>query len=294
MAKPADWFIGIIVLIVIFSFIFVGISMFVTASEDDGSGFFAGSDAVAVVEIRGAIYDSYNTIKELKKWHRKKNVKALVIRLDSPGGGVAASHATYVQVKKIKQSGTPIVMSMGSVAASGAYYIACAGTEIIANPGVATGSIGVIAEFPVAEELLEKIGLNFETIISGKYKDSGNPAREMRKDEREYFQGIVNDLHEMFVEIVAEGRNMELDEVRKVADGRVFSGKQALNLGLVDRLGTYEDAIDRAKQLAGLDENAPVLRTPPRKWTLLNLLTSDLRGFLLELDYKPIAQYILR
>lgn len=294
MAKPADWIIGIVVLTIVFSFMIIAAGMIFGSSDESDGGFFSMGGSVAVVEIRGGIFDAYNTVQELKKWDKKSSVKAIVVRLESPGGGAAASHEIYEQVKKISQKGKPVVMSMGSVAASGAYYIACAGTTIMANPSTTTGSIGVIAEFPNTEEFFKKIGLSFNSIISGKYKDSGNPTRKMRDDEREYFQELIDDTYEQFVEIVANGRNMTLDEVYAVADGRVFTGRQAKELKLVDELGTFEDAISLAKELAGLNENAPVRRTPRSKISLLSLLTSDIFNVIDRLNNVPVTQYILR
>lgn len=294
MAKPADWFIGILVLIVIFSFVFIGIAVLFDEPGDESAGFFSSGDAIAVVEITGPIFDSFRINSELKKWWKRSDIKAIVLRLDSPGGGVAASHEVYDMVRKITADGIPVISSMGTVAASGAYYIACATDEVFANPGTVTGSIGVIVEFPVTKGLLDKLGLQFETITSGTYKDTGNPAREMRTDEREYFQELVNDMYSLFVDIVAEGRGLSEEAVQQVADGRVFTGSQALGLGLIDSLGTFDDAVLFAKETAGLDEDAPVYRTPPKQWTILDLFTSDLKDFLLHLDYIPAAQYIMR
>ncbi len=294
MAKRADWVIGIIVLIVISSVVFVGVRFLFLDRKDDTGPMFAIGGSVAVVEINGVIYDSYDRVQELKKWHKRRDVKALVIRLNSPGGGAAASHEIFEQVKKIREDGIPVIISMGTIAASGAYYVACAGDEIYANPETLTGSLGVVIEFPVADELLRKIGLSFETIISGNYKDSGNPAREMRKDEREYFQGIVDDSYEVFVGVIAEGRNLSIEEVKKVADGRVYTGNQAMELGLIDKIGTYEDAIYRAKELSGLDPDAPVRKTPRKDFSLFSLFTSDIRSLLSELSNVPVTQYIMQ
>jgi len=294
VAKRADWIIGIIVLTVVFSFIVIAAGLILGDFGESGGGLFSVRGSVAVVEIRGGIYDSYYAVQELKKWEEKGSVKALVVRLDSPGGGAAASQEIYEQVKKIRDGGKPVVISMGSVAASGAYYIACGGTKIVANPATTTGSIGVVAEFPIAEELLKKIGLKFETIITGKYKDSGNPAREMREDEKRYFQRLVDDSYDQFVHAVAEARDIPVDEVKALADGRVFTGRQAHELGLVDELGTYEDAIALAKSLGGLDEDAPVRRRPRNRLSLLSLLTSDVREITELITDVPVLEYRLR
>ena len=192
---------------------------------------------------------------ELKE---QSSVKALLLRINSPGGGVAPSQEIYEAVRSFRESGKPVVASLGAVAASGGYYIACAADTIMANPGTVTGSIGVIFEFPYIADLLKKIGVDMEVIKSGKFKDAGSPSRKITAEERALFQGVINDTWDQFVGAVADGRGMDEKDVRAIADGRIFTGRQALDAGLVDTLGTFEDAKMLAKVMAGLPADAEV------------------------------------
>ena len=188
----------------------------------------------------------------------QKRVKAIVIRLDTPGGGVAATQEIYATVLKAKAKGIPIIASMGTVAASGGYYVASACDTIMANPATITGSIGVIAMFPILAGLYDKIGIEYDVVKTGQFKDTGNTFRELTPEEREYMNDLVNDMFEQFLSVVSEQRGMAIEQVRTLADGRVFTGRQALGNGLVDTLGTYQDAIDLAGEITGLGKNPPV------------------------------------
>jgi protease-4 len=220
-------------------------------------------EVIAVVEIEGVIVRSQPVIEKIKEYRESQNVKAVVLRIDSPGGGVGPSqeiHAEVLKLKKVK----PVVASMGSVAASGGYYIACAADTVVANPGTITGSIGVIIEFANIEELLDKIGLKSVVIKSGRFKDTLSPTRAIEPDEQQLIQAVVDTIHGQFIDAVAAGRGLERDAVAAVADGRVFSGEQARDLMLVDQLGNLEDAIQVAARLAGI-EDAPKVVYPRRK-----------------------------
>jgi len=223
------------------------------------------------VEVNGAIVSPDETVNLIKKYRDNNAIKAIVLRVQSPGGGVAASQEIYQAVKNAR-SVKPVVCSMGEVAASGGYYIACACDSIVANPGTLTGSIGVIMEFMVAEELIKKVGLKFEVLKAGQNKDLGSPFRQMTPEERALLQSMIDDVHGQFIEAVAEGRNLSSDSVRLFADGRVFSGRQALGLGLVDKLGTLDDAIALAAGMAGLKEKPKIFRERKKKTTLFDLL----------------------
>ena len=192
---------------------------------------------VGIVEVNGAIVSPDEAVNLIKKYRDNSAIKAIVLRVQSPGGGVAASQEIYQAVRNARTS-KPVVCSMGEVAASGGYYIACACDTIVANPGTLTGSIGVIMEFMVAEELIKKAGLKFEVLKAGQNKDLGSPFRQMTPEERTLLQGMIDDVHSQFIEAVAEGRQLSPDSVRMFADGRVFSGRQALALRLVDKMGT--------------------------------------------------------
>jgi len=180
------------------------------------------------------------------------------MRLNTPGGGISATQEIYYTVIKSRLAGKIIVASMGSVAASGGYYIAAACDSIVATPGTITGSIGVIANFTEFSRLFDKLGITFNVRKSGKFKDTGSIARKMTEEEAALIDGVIMDSYEQFVEAVSEGRNLTADYVRKYADGRVFTGRQAKELGFVDILGTYQDAIDLAGDMTGLGINPPV------------------------------------
>ncbi|MDH4230619.1 MAG: signal peptide peptidase SppA [Nitrospirota bacterium] len=213
---------------------------------------------LALIRIEGPIMDSKDAVDEIKEYTKDSSIKAIVLRVDSPGGAVAPSQEIYEEVKKAAAE-KPVVVSMGSVAASGGYYISSPATRIIANPGTLTGSIGVIMELPNLEGLMNKIGIRTEVIKSGKHKDIASAFRSMGKEEREILQGVMDNVHEQFMKAVAEGRKISIEDVRKIADGRIFTGEQAKTLGLVDELGTGEDAIKTAATLAGIKEEPEVV-----------------------------------
>jgi protease-4 len=218
---------------------------------------FFGADKIAIVRIEGVIFNSKDIIKQLKKHKSNSTVKAIVLRIDSPGGGVGPAQEIHELVREIaNQKEKKILVSMGSVAASGGYYIACPAEKIVANPGTITGSIGVIMEFPNIQELFKKIGLDTVVVKSGKYKDLGSPVRPMSKEEKRLIQGMIDNVYQQFVNAIAEGRNLPIEQVRQFADGRIFSGKQAKELGLVDELGGLEHTVELAAKLTGLDKKA--------------------------------------
>jgi len=213
---------------------------------------------LALIRIEGPIIDSKEAVDELKEYTKDNSIKAIVLRVDSPGGAVGPSQEIYSEVKKTIAK-KKVVVSMGSVAASGGYYISAPATKIIANPGTLTGSIGVIMEIPNIEGLMNKIGIKTEVIKSGRHKDLASAFRTMGKEEREILQGVMDNVHEQFIKAVAEGRKIKIEELRKIADGRIFTGEQAKTYGLVDELGTLEDAIKTAATLAGMKEEPEVV-----------------------------------
>jgi protease-4 len=210
------------------------------------------------MRIEGPIMDSKDAVDEIKDYMDDSSIKAIVLRIDSPGGAVAPSQEIYSEVKKAAAK-KKVVVSMGSIAASGGYYIASAASRIVANPGTLTGSIGVIMEIPNLEGLMNKIGIKTEVIKSGKNKDIGSMFRSMKPEERQLLQGVMDDVHEQFIRAVAAGRHMKVEDVRKIADGRVFTGEQAVKVGLVDQLGTLEDATRVAAKLAGIEGEPEVV-----------------------------------
>lgn len=225
---------------------------------------------LALIRIEGPIIDSKDTTDELKEYTKDGSIKAIVLRIDSPGGAVAPSQEIYEEVKKAVAQ-KKVIVSMGSVAASGGYYIAAPATKIIANPGTLTGSIGVIMEIPNIEGLMNKIGIKTEVIKSGRHKDIASAFRAMGKEEREILQGVMDNVHEQFMKAVAEGRKINIEEVRKIADGRIFTGEQAKSHGLVDELGTLEDAIKTAAALAGI-KGEPVVVSNKDELSVIDLL----------------------
>lgn len=220
-------------------------------------------EKVGVIEVEGVIVSSKETIEQLIDFRDDDSVKAIVLRVDSPGGGVGPSQEIYEEVKKAVEV-KPLVVSMGSVAASGGYYIAVPARRILANPGTITGSIGVIMEFTNFQELLEKIGLQSQVVKSGEHKDIGSPVRPMSDEDRKILQAMIDDVHQQFVAAVAEGRNLAPEKVRPLADGRIYTGRQALAAGLVDELGNLQDSVAVAAEMAGIT-GEPRVVYPPRK-----------------------------
>ncbi len=204
-------------------------------------------EKVGVIEVKGLIADPHDVIQDIRKYREDNSIKAIVLRIDSPGGGVGPSQEIFREVQKTLQDKI-VVASLGSVAASGGYYIAAAASGIVANPGTLTGSIGVIMGFTDFQGLLQKIGITPVVIKSGQYKDIGSPVRSMTDPEKIILQTFSDQVHRQFITAIAEGRHLEYEKVASVADGRIMSGENALELKLVDRLGNLEDAIEWAGQ----------------------------------------------
>jgi len=248
---------------------------------------------VGLVRVEGLLVDPEPVIADIEEMTEDASVGAVVLRIDSPGGGVATSQEIYEAIVRARDAGTPFVVSMGTVAASGGYYIACPAETILANPGTLTGSIGVVLSFLNAEELFGKIGVDLEVVKSGPFKDTGSYARKMTDEERALLEETILDIHEQFVEIVSLERDLPLEEVEALADGRVLSGRQALEAGLIDRLGTLNDAVALAGRLAGI-EGEPRVRTPvkPRRLTLVDLVGSTLGSLVDRPTGSAGAQYL--
>lgn len=237
-----------------------------------------GKEQVAVVRVEGPILDSKQTVSELQDFSENPMVKAIVVRIDSPGGGVAPSQEIYNAVKRVKSEyNKTVVASMGTVAASGGYYIAVASDRVLANPGTLTGSIGVIMQMANFEELLKKVGVQNFVIKSGRYKDIGSPFRPMEDEDRQLLQSVMDDVHRQFIEAVAEGRSLDVADVEVLADGRVFTGQQAKDSLLIDELGDLTDAIALAGRLGGI-EGEPRVVEPAREFSFRDLLESSFLG----------------
>jgi protease-4 len=243
----------------------LSVMVFVGMSQTDGIEFGGFGDRIAIVDVKGTISASETVVQQLRHFSEDGSIPAIVLRVDSPGGGVAASQEIYAELLRVKEKGKKVVVSMGSIAASGGLYVSVAADEIVANPGTLTGSIGVILQFPTAEKLFEKIGVQYETVKSGVYKDVGNLSRDMTEQEHAALQTVIDDTYDQFVTAIADGRNLTKDSVRVFADGRIFTGRQAMHLGLVDSLGDLQDALNIAADMVGMDTPPKTVRTIERK-----------------------------
>jgi len=260
MSKTAKWIIGIIAGLVFLFGLFILVLFSWLFSDENDDTIATGGEKIAVIELKEEIVSSEEIVRQFKKYRENKSVQAIVFRVESPGGGVAASQEIFEEVKKTRDAGKPIVVSMGSVAASGGYYVSCAATRIVANPGSLTGSIGVISHFLNFEPLMKKIGVEETTIKTGKFKDIGSPFRKTTEEDKKYFNIVISDVYDQFVDAIAEERGLERAEVLKYADGRIFTGRQAVEYGFVDTLGTMEDAISIAAELGGIDGKPKIVK----------------------------------
>ncbi len=250
-------------------------------------------EKVGVIEIVGVIANSRETLEQLKRFREDEDIKAIVIRVDSPGGVVGPSQEIYRAIMQTTAT-KKVVASMGAVAASGGYYVIAGADGIVANPGTITGSIGVIMEYTNFKELFKKIGLSPVVIKSGKFKDAGSPVREMTLEEEKILKEFVDRLHQQFVTAIAEGRDLDVDKVRTLADGRIYTGEDALHIGLVDRIGNLEDAVAWAGQLAGIEGEIVTVYPPEKKMSLLRFLSEAALRDLLGRAIRPemTAEYI--
>jgi len=242
---------------------------------ESGGGLFG--PRVAIVELEGVIIDVDDVLRELKAHRENPTVRAVVLRINSPGGVVGPTQELYDAVRRLRDAGKPVVASLGAVAASGGYYVAVACDQVYANRGTLTGSIGVIMQLPNFEQLMKKIGVDYVVVKAGQFKDVGNIARPMTADERRVMQALLDDVHGQFIDAVAAGRRLSRDEVVRFADGRVFSGAQAKDLRMVDALGGLEDAVQAAARLAGIPGTPSVIQ-PKRRFSIMELLRNQLGG----------------
>jgi protease-4 len=253
----------------------IGVSLLISMTLDSG---WLGGEKVGVIRIEGVITDSRETIEELRRFRDNPNIKAVVLRIDSPGGGVVPSQEIHAEVLKARKDGRlKVVASMGNLAASGGYYIAVATDKIVANPGTLTGSIGVIMELANVQGLLEKVGVQSVVIKSGRYKDLASPFRAMSAEDRALLQSVLDDVHDQFIRAVATGRALKVEQVRDLADGRIFTGRQARTAKLVDELGDLQDSIKLAARLVGI-EGEPRVVEPRKRFSLRDLLDNFFWG----------------
>ncbi|MEO0291236.1 MAG: signal peptide peptidase SppA [candidate division WOR-3 bacterium] len=232
---------------------------------------------VGIFEVKDVLVDSKTYRKNLDYFKKRKDVKALLIYINSPGGGVVASQEIYYSIRKFKEEkNVPVVAYISAVGASGGYYVAISADKIMAAPGAITGSIGVIAEFPSFYELLEKIGIKFRIFKKGKFKDVGSPFRDISEEEKKYLEDLLDDVYRQFFKEVSIRRNLDTLNLKEWAEGKIFTGRQAKKLGLIDTLGTYEDALLLAGKLAGIKEKPKEIRPPERRRGLLYMLFEEL------------------
>ena len=298
-SNSSRWFWGIFLSLVFIGLIFVGIAFLFFASvikQETTSGYYStgSGDKIGLVEINDVIINSEDVVQQIKKFREDKSIKAIILRINSPGGGVAASQEIYEEVKYTRDHGKLVVVSMGSIAASGGYYIACGSNLIVANPGTLTGSIGVIAQFISIKDLAEKLGIEETTVKSGELKDSGDPFKKMTDKDKEYFQDVVNNSFGQFLEVVSRERKINIDTLRQYATGRVFTGLQAKDIGLIDSIGTFEDAIRITSKMAGI-EGEPRIVKERRRYSVFERLigtsVDELTGIKQKLFNEPILQF---
>ncbi len=265
-----------------FLFIVLCLLAVVVYLAGEGSpGLSLSGNQIASLKLEGVISDSRDFVDQLKDYGKRAAVKSVVIRINSPGGGVAASQEIYEAIKKFRaETKKKVVVSMGSVAASGGYYAACGADKIFANPGTITGSIGVIAEWYNYGDLLRWAKMQDVVIKSGTFKDAGSGTRPLTEEEKVYFQSLINNMYNQFVATVASSRKMKDEDVRKLADGRVYTGQQAKADGLVDELGTYQDAIDAAARIAGIQGEPKILSPAKKSFSILDILLGESRSAL--------------
>jgi len=291
--KKGDIVIGVVISGTLLLFLAIMFIFIYGALQGEGFA-IVGGDRVAIVEVFGTITSPYDVIRQLKKYGEDGSIPSVVLHINSPGGGVAASQEIYEEINKLREKGVKVVASMSAVAASGAYYIACAADTIVANPGTLTGSIGVIFEWPILSELMRKLGVKLEVIKSGDMKDVGSIGRPITRREREMLQSVVDDTYNQFVEVISRERGLPIEDVIELADGRIFTGNQARDLGLVDVIGNFEDAIQIAAEMGGIEGKPKTIKERVRRvswWELLTERMVDLAGVLEEDKNMPKLEY---
>ena len=265
----------------IFILLSVFILFLITFNSND-----INENSIAVVNIDGVIVESGKFVKALDKFNKDANIKAIILRINSPGGSVAPSQEIYEKVNQLKlDKKKPIVTSVSNVAASGGYYIAIGSDLIVTNPGSIVGSIGVIMSYPITKNLFNNLGIDFNTYKSGEYKDSGSPYRYNTENDDKYFNEVIEDLHGQFVLEVSRQRNIPLTELKEYAQGQIFTGNQAMQIGLVDRIGTFEDALNISKNLANISGDIDLVYPEYEKYSFLN-------NFINFYDYLSIKNYL--
>jgi len=255
----------------------------------------SASGEIALVHVNGMLMDSRDIVRQLSDYRHDPQVRGIILRIDSPGGAVAPAQEIYSEIMKLRADHKTVYASMGTVAASGGYYIACAADYVLASPGTLTGSISAVMAFNNIEELTKKVGVKPNIIKSGKFKDVGSPLRAMTPEEQNLLQDVVDDVHEQFVQAIATGRDLPLAEVQKIADGRIMTGQQALKLNLIDEVGGLEKTIELLAKKLGVAGRPKVIeqkdKTPFLDWLLQGSLSSGLAQTLMP-SPQPRLQYV--
>ena len=253
-------------------FALVGLAM-----RGSHGGEFAGfGDKIGVIDVEGVILDPRTVVKQLREFRRDDSIRAIILHVNTPGGGAAASQEIYSEVRRIRdEKKKKIVASIETVGASGGYYISSATEKIYADPASIVGSIGVISQWVNYEDLLKWAKLKDVTFKAGALKDTGNPARPMTPEEKAYFQSLINDMHGQFISAVAEGRKLKMDDVKKLADGRVWTGQQALPLKLVDQIGDFRVAVEETAKAVGIKGEPTIVRPEKERHSLWDAMFGD-------------------
>ena len=289
--KKSDRFITIIILAFL---AIVIIALFSNIHWSSKSSISRSRGNIAVVDIKGVIVSAEKIAGQLTKYRQRSNIKGMIIRIDSPGGGSAAFQEIYREIRRVRESGIPVIASIASVGASGGYYAALGATKIMANPGSIVGSIGVIVDFPVAVELLNKIGIDVQTVKSGQYKDTGSPYREFTLEDEKQLDFVVQDIFDQFVTTIADERGILKKKLLKISDGRIFTGSQAKELSLIDTLGTFEDAVLMIAEMAGIQGRPKLVFSQKQKKTLFDILFSDIEEVISLITPIPTLNYLWR
>ncbi len=280
-----------VIIILGIAVLFFGTLMAIVLTFFGPSSDLSFGQKIGIIPIQGPIMQSQNIVSQMVKFRKNKAIKAIVLRIDSPGGGVGPSQEIYREVRRTIKT-KRVIVSMGSLAASGGYYVAAGADKIVASPGTITGSIGVIMQFVQLKELLKKIGISMEVLKSGEFKDIGSPHREMSDEEKELIQELIIDIQDQFVEAVAEGRNLPVETVREIADGRVFSGAKAKELGLVDVLGNFQDAVNLAKKETGIEGEVTLVYPKKAGLSIWDLILRDATRAIYESTVKALKTHI--
>jgi len=271
----------IIIFCIVLIPVFIGIFLSNTSNGDENLFTFEKQQKkIGLVKIYDIIYSSDEYVEQLRQLRKDNSIAGVILRINSPGGGVAPSQEIFEEVMRYKDIQKPIVVSMGNVAASGGYYIASPAKKIFACPGTITGSIGVIFQFPHYYKLLDKIGINMTTLKCGEYKDVGNPNRELTEKEKKYLQNLLDNTYQQFIDDVSIARNIDKTRVRNLAEGRIYTGKQAKEAGLVDSLGGYQVAVSYLKKILDLPEKTKIIEKKSQPGFLKEILSENLERYL--------------